>query len=143
MSTTLPSDLSNYICTFHNPHKTNYDRVVRELILKNLDETQLLLVKLTKKSRYDPYFVTERDCETCKPTRKTVWLAHTDPFYDGSWGRILCSPDEFMEFFDIKVCYHWWKNEGGFWWNVEELREIFDNDFEDYLDHAMEIVNDF
>jgi hypothetical protein len=129
----LPSDLANYICKYHNPHKEMYDKVVRELVLKHLNESQLLLIKLTKKSRYTPYFITERE-----PLQRsqTVWLAEIDPFYDGSWGRLLCTFDEFMEFFNVKVCHHWWQNDAGNWWNVEDLRTIFDDEYDEYLDQV-------
>jgi hypothetical protein len=80
----LPLDLVKHICTFHNPHKTNYERVIRELILKNLDEQQLLLVKMTRASRLEPYFFVRRDEEF-----KQVWLANIQQYYDGSWTTLV------------------------------------------------------
>lgn len=128
----LPVDLVKHICTFHNPHKTNYERVIRELILKNLDEQQLLLVKMTRASRLEPYFFVRRDEEF-----KQVWLANIQQYYDGSWATLVIKEAEFMELFDVKVCYSFWKNCGGYFWDLEELREGFDYEYYHYLDHAM------
>lgn len=129
----FPSDLANYICTFHNPHRTGYDQVVRELILKNLNETQLLLIKLTKKSDYELYFITKQDPRLHS---NTLWLCTVQSYYDGSWGQLLCTHEEFMEFYDVKICYNWWKNINNFWWEVEELRALFDEEHEKYLERV-------
>jgi hypothetical protein len=44
---------------------------------------------------------------------------------------------EFMELFDVKVCYSFWKNCCGYFWDLKELREEFDYEYYHYLDHAM------
>lgn len=127
----LPSDLVNHICTYHNPHKTQYERVVREIILKNLNERQLLKIKLTRSSRFEPHFLVRQEED------KTLWLANIGQYYDGSWTTLVIKEAEFMELFNVKVCYSFWKNDGGYFWDLEELREGFDYEYGQYLDYAM------
>lgn len=133
----LPVDLVKHICTFHNPHKTQYDRVIRELILKNLDERQLLRIKMTRASRFEPHFLVRREED------KILWLANIGQYYDGSWATLVLKDVEFMELFDVKVCYSFWKNFGGYFWDLEELREEFDFEYGWYLEHAMRRREEF
>jgi hypothetical protein len=106
--------------------------VVRELSLKNVNLDQLLLIKLTRASRYKPYFLSRQEKEC-----KNLWLAAIDQNYDGSWETLVIQEEEFMEFFDVKICYSFWKNDAGCFWDLEALRAYFDEEYEQYLDYAM------